>query len=79
MKEIIEFLEEYRTKIDEEYNQIKAKAYGIKIEDGYVEELRKDFFKNAGKYEAWAKFRTKIQELYESEDTNENTKNSKSK
>ena len=68
MKEIVEFLDEYRTKIDEEYNSIRAKAYGVKIEDGYVEELRKEFFKNAGKYEAWSEFKVKIQELYESED-----------
>lgn len=65
MKEVVEFLDKYRTKIDEEYNSIKAKAYGVKIEDGYVEDLRKEFFKNAGKYEAWAEFRNKIQGLYE--------------
>lgn len=60
---IVRFIEEYRKRIDEEYKSIKAESYGVKIEDSYCEELRKEFFKNAGKYEMWAEFRSKIIDL----------------
>lgn len=56
-------IEEYKGKINEEYNLIKAKSYGVKIEDSYCEELRKEFFINAGKYEMWAELKMKLLEL----------------
>lgn len=68
IKKLIKFIEEYEAKIYEEYNLIKAKSYGVKIEDSYCEELRKEFFKNAGKYEMWAEIKREILELKESEE-----------
>lgn len=70
MEELIKFIEEYESKIYEEYNLIKAKSYGVKIEDSYCEELRKEFFKNAGKYEMWSEIKRKIIELKEMEEIN---------
>ncbi len=65
VNEIVKFIEEYQIKINEEYNLIKAKSYGVKIEDNYCEALRKEFFINSGKHEAWSEFKTKILKLTE--------------
>lgn len=68
---LVNFIEEYQNKIDEEYNLIKAKSYGVKIEDSYCEQLRKEFFKNAGKYEMWANIKEKILEITNEEEKDE--------
>lgn len=64
-KKLVEEIENYIKEINKEYNEIKAKSYGVKIEDSYCEELRKEFFKNAGKYEAYSYIRGKIQDIEE--------------
>lgn len=64
-KKLVEEIENYIKEINKEYNEIKAKSYGIKIEDSYCEDLRKEFFKNAGKYEAYAYIIGKIKDIEE--------------
>lgn len=50
-KEIIDYIEELSIKCTEEYNEIRSRAYNVKIEDNYAIALRDEFNKNAGKYE----------------------------
>lgn len=64
-KEIIDYIEELSIKCTQEYNEIRARAYNVKIEDNYAIALRDEFNKNAGKYEIVTIIKRKIFELLE--------------
>lgn len=62
-KEIIDYIEELSIKCTQEYNEIRARAYNVRIEDNYSIQLRDEFNKNAGKFEIVAQIKRKILDL----------------
>ncbi len=62
-KDLIDFIDELEVKCTQEYNETRARAYNVRIEDTYAITLRDDFNKNAGKREIISKIKEKILDL----------------